>query len=222
VAAHDLIQAPDLPELEAQPLPSTAGDGDGDGALTLIGALVAPEPGTVARARRVRLRESELRGVTLEAENAPGLDLLDVILRDCDFSNVDGREGSIARVRVERSRLVGFGLSGGKVRDLAITDSTLQLASFARAGLQRVVFERVNLAEASFMEARLDAVTFIDCRLTGADFRGARLNRCELRGSSLEDVLGVTSLRGLRMPWVDIVASAGATAAALGIVVADE
>jgi uncharacterized protein YjbI with pentapeptide repeats len=220
VAAHDLIQAPDLPELEAQPLPSTAADGDGE--LSLIGALVAPEPGAVVRARRVRVRESELRGVTLEAENAPGLDLLDVILRDCDLSNVDGREGSIARVRVERSRLVGFGLSGGRARDLTIADSTLQLASFAHAGLQRVVFERVNLAEASFMEARLDAVAFIDCRMTGADFRGARLNRCELRGSSLDDVLGVESLRGLRMPWGDIVASAGAMAATLGIVVADD
>jgi uncharacterized protein YjbI with pentapeptide repeats len=67
------------------------------------------------------------------------------------------------------------------------------------------------------MEARLEGVEFIDCQLTGTDFRGARLTRCAIRGSSLEDVLGVDSLRGVRMPWPDIVASVGALAAALDI-----
>jgi uncharacterized protein YjbI with pentapeptide repeats len=214
VAPYDLIQAPDLPEL-ATPSPIPGADGDGD--LALTGVLVAPEANTVVHARRVRLRECELRGLQVQADNAPGLELMDVILRDCDLSNIDGREGSVARVQAERCRMVGFGLSGGRVRDLAVTDSTLQLASFARAGLQRVVFERVNLAEASFMEARLERVAFVDCRMTGADFRGARLTACEIRGASLEDILGIESLRGLRMPWGDVVASAGAMAQALGI-----
>ena len=165
----------------------------------------------------MRIRESELRGLVVETEPAAGLELLDVVLRDCGLSNVDGRGGSIRRVEIERSRLVGFSLNEGKVRDLRVTDSSLELASFALAGLHNVVFERVNLAEASFMEARMQGVQFIDCTLTGADFRGARLTRCVIRGSSLEDVLGVESLRGLEMPWSDVVASAGALAAALGI-----
>jgi hypothetical protein len=38
-----------------------------------------------------------------------------------------------------------------------------------------------------------------------------------MRGSSLEDVIGVESLRGLTMPWSDVVSSAGALAAAAGI-----
>jgi uncharacterized protein YjbI with pentapeptide repeats len=95
----------------------------------------------------------------------------------------------------------------------------LQLASFASAKLNNVVFERVNLAEASFMDARLEAVAFVDCRLDGADFRRASTSSCAIRGASLDGVLGVESLRGVRMPWVDVVGSAGALAAALGIVV---
>ena len=85
-----------------------------------------------------------------------------------------------------------------------------------------MVFERVNLADASFMAARLEGVEFIDCRLTGADFRGAKLKGCAIRGTALDDVLGVESLRGLRMPWGDLLASAGALAAALGIAVEAE
>lgn len=67
------------------------------------------------------------------------------------------------------------------------------------------------------MNARLDGVEFIDCRLAGADFRSARLNACAIRGSSLDGVLGIDSLRGLRMPWSDVVASVAALAAGLGI-----
>ncbi len=204
------LQAPDLPELEEVSLPAAAD------AIDLTGALVAGDGGAV-QAGRVRLRESELRGVVLEPGNVPGLTLADVIMRDCGLSNVDGREGRLARVEVHRSQLVGFGLSGGDVRDLRVLDSSLQLASFASATLRNVVFERVNLAEASFMHARLEAVAFVDCRLEGADFRHAKVAGCAIRGASLDGVLGVESLRGLRMPWPDVLASAGALAAALGI-----
>ena len=204
------LQAPDLPELEEVSLPGAAD------AIDLTGALVAGDGGAV-QTGRVRLRESELRGVVLEPGNVPGLTLADVIMRDCGLSNVDGREGRLARVEVHSSQLVGFGLSGGDVRDLRVLDSSLQLASFAAATLRNVVFERVNLAEASFMHARLEAVAFVDCRLEGADFRHAKVAGCAIRGASLDGVLGVESLRGLRMPWPDVLASAGALAAALGI-----
>jgi uncharacterized protein YjbI with pentapeptide repeats len=204
------LQAPDLPELEEVSLPPAVG------AIDLTGALVAGDGSTV-QAERVRVRECELRGVVIKPGNVPGLTLGDVIICDCGLSNVDGREGRLTRVEVHRSQLVGFGLSRADVRDLRVVDSSLQLASFASATLRNVVFERVNLGEASFMHARLESVAFVDCRLEGADFRHAKLAGCVIRGASLDGVLGVESLRGLRMPWPDVLASAGALAAALGI-----
>ena len=204
------LQAPDLPVLEPVPLAVVAG------AIELSGALVAGDGGAVM-ATRVTARESELRGVALEPGTVPGLTLSDVILRDCGLSNLDAREGRLSRVEVHRSQLVGFGLTRGDVRDLRVVDSSLHLASFASATLRNVVFERVNLAEASFMHARLESVAFVDCRLQGADFRHVKLTGCLIRGASLDGVLGVESMRGLRMPWPDMLASAGALAVALGI-----
>jgi uncharacterized protein YjbI with pentapeptide repeats len=191
---------------------------DGGGDLELSGARVGASDAPLA-ARRVRVRESELDGVVFEPGNTPGFTLLDVVVRGCGLSNLDAREGLMSRVEIRGSQLVGFGFIRGEVRDLWVVDSSLQLASFASAKLHNVVFERVNLAEASFMDARLEAVAFIDCRLDGADFRGALASGCAIRGASLDGVLGVESLRGLRMPWADVVGSAGALAAALGIVV---
>jgi uncharacterized protein YjbI with pentapeptide repeats len=205
------LQAPDLPELEELSLPAAAG-----AIADLSGALVSGDGGSV-QAERVRVQESELRGVVLAPGTVPGLMLADVILRDCGMSNVDGREGRLSRVEVHRSQLVGFGFTRGDGRDLRVVDSSLQLASFASANLRHVVFERVNLAEVSFMHARLESVAFVDCRLQGADFRHAQLKACAIRGTSLDGVLGVESLRGLRMPWPDVLASAGALATALGI-----
>lgn len=206
------IEAPDLPELQLVELDPRAGGGE----LLLDGAEVdlASE---VVRAHSIRITESKLRGVTLDAPSVPGLRLTDVVLRDCDLSNVDGREGSLTRVEVTNSRLVGFGLAGGKARDLKVLDSTLSLGSFAFAELRDVLFERVNLREASFMDARLDSVKFIDCELERADFRGVTLKNSTMRGTALDGVLGVESLRGLTMPWPDVLSSAAALAAAVGI-----
>jgi uncharacterized protein YjbI with pentapeptide repeats len=143
--------------------------------------------------------------------------LSDVMLTGCDLSNVDGREGSLIRAEIHTCRLVGFALGGGMVRDVRVVDSALSLSSFAYAGLRNVIFERVNLREASFMNARLQGVEFVDCQLEGADFRGVKLSSCAIRGSNLDGILGVESLKGLAMPWPDVLASAAAMAAAVGI-----
>jgi uncharacterized protein YjbI with pentapeptide repeats len=210
VGGTDRIQAPDLPELELQDI--------ADGDVDLSGALV--KPGAV-RVQRVRIRESELRGVTVEAPGATGLTVVDAILRDCSLSNLDGRDGMLWRVTADHCRLIGLNLGAGEIGDLRVTDSSLELASFAGAELRDVSFERVVLTEASFLEARLDHVQFIDCELAGADFRGARCTDCVIRGASLDGVVGVEALRGVEMPWSDVIASAGALAGALGIIIAD-
>jgi hypothetical protein len=58
---------------------------------------------------------------------------------------------------------------------------------------------------------------FIDCKLAGTDLRRVKLKGRTIRGALLDGNLGVDYLRGVTMPWVDVVDSAGALAAALGI-----
>jgi uncharacterized protein YjbI with pentapeptide repeats len=207
------VDPPDLPELEHQLLDGLVEDG----ALVLDGALVVCEGAEPLRADRILVSESELRGVVIDAKRAPGLRLSDVIFRACDLSNVDGGDGSLRRVEIHGSRLMGFALAGGTVQDVRVLDSSLALASLAFAKLKDVIFERVDLTEASFMGAELESVAFIDCKLAGTDFRRVKLKACTIRGTSLDGILGVDSLGGVTMPWVDVVDSAGALAAALGI-----
>ncbi len=185
----------------------------------LTGALVEKWESEPVHSRRVRITGTELRSVPFDAKEIFGLQLTDVILRDCDLSNVAAREGLLRRVEIHDSRLLGFSLTEGSAHDLRISNSSLALSSFAFAELRNVVFERVSLAEASFMQALLEDVEFDDCKLAGTDFRGVKLKGCAIRDSTLDGVLGVESLRGVAMPWSDVLASAGAIAAALGITV---
>jgi uncharacterized protein YjbI with pentapeptide repeats len=209
------IDAPDLPALERMHPSRLAGSG----ALQLDGVLLEFDAAEAIRAERIEVLESRLSGVVLAPTNAPGLKLRDVVLRDCDLSNVDGREGSLTRVEVHNSRLIGFSLTGGAVQDLRVLDSAFMLASFAFARLRNVTFERVTLSEASFMEAQLQRVEFVDCELAGSDFRGATFKDCAIRGTSLEGILGVESMKGLAMPWPDILGSAATLAAVVGITI---
>jgi uncharacterized protein YjbI with pentapeptide repeats len=208
-----LVDPPDLPELERHVLvPGEAGD------LVLDGALVEPgEAAPLTEVRSLTITECELHGVVLRSAEAPKAELRDVLVRDCDLSNIAARAGSIRRVEVRGSRLVGFSIRDPDVRELTVLDSSLALASFAFGHLRNVLFERVDLTEASFMQARLEGVEFVDCRLAGTDFRGVDVKGCAIRGTALDGVLGIDSLRGVSMPWSDVVASAGAFAGALGI-----
>jgi uncharacterized protein YjbI with pentapeptide repeats len=216
----DLRPAVRPPRLPAHLVPPEPGADDAD-ELELHEAQAVFPADAVAEAHRVRIAQSRLGGLRLAAGSLAELDVTDTVLDGGDLSNITARRGSVRRVELLRVRAVGFGLEEGTAQDVRVDDGTMMLASFASAGLERVLFEGVNLREASFAGARMRHVTFDGCDLTGADFRGASLRECAIRSATLDGVLGIESLRGVTMPWPDVVASAGALAAALGIEIED-
>jgi uncharacterized protein YjbI with pentapeptide repeats len=103
-----------------------------------------------------------------------------------------------------------------------LSDCRVDLASFAATRLDQVIFERCLLTQADFQEATLRAVRFVDCDLTEADLAQVRFERCEMRGCTIDAIRGAERLRGVAMPWEDIVASVGTFAAALGVTILDD
>ena len=114
--------------------------------------------------------------------------------------------------------MTGILISGAVLSDVTFTDCRIDLASFGASRLERVTFEGCRLAQTDFMESQLQDVRFERCDLTEEDFRGATLRRCQARGCELSAIQGAERLRGLAMPWPEIVANAGVWATALGIV----
>jgi uncharacterized protein YjbI with pentapeptide repeats len=170
----------------------------------------------------LRFEESRLERIDLSAGRLAHLSFADVELESCNLANADVRGGSAWRARIERSRLTGVSWSEGLVRDTVLSDCRIDLSSFAATRLEQVVFERCLLMQADFQEASLRAVRFVDCDLTEADLMDARFDRCELRGCTIDGIRGAARLRGISMPWEDIVASVGTFAAAVGVTVLDD
>ncbi|HWI21403.1 MAG TPA: pentapeptide repeat-containing protein [Baekduia sp.] len=217
MARHDQIEAPrmGLSLIDTELDPATAAP-----ELELVECrATALEDQAPLDVKSLDIAECELHGIDFAPGHLSHVDIYNSRLTKCDLSNLTTRRGSLRRVEISESRMLGLGFGACDADDLRVQGGTLMLASFEQARLQRVVFDGVNLRETTFREAQLDGVAFLGCDLSGADFRGARLRNCVLRGSSLDEIVGVDSLRGLAMPWPDLIASTATLAAALGIAV---
>ena len=117
--------------------------------------------------------------------------------------------------------MTGATLATAVFEDVSLTDCRIDLASLRSAKLTRVRFERCRLDEIDFGGAKLVSVAFIDCILVKALWTDATLTGCEMRGTDISGAGNPERLRGVRMPWPDVLASAGVLAEAVGIEVVD-
>ena len=110
--------------------------------------------------------------------------------------------------RIARSRLARVGLTGARLRSLALTDVLApgleaSGADLSGAVLRRVAFTGARLGGLQLVEATAEDVVFRDCRLELTTFRGAKLRNVRFEGCILDeaDFLGGQSagrpLRGL-------------------------
>jgi uncharacterized protein YjbI with pentapeptide repeats len=216
------MQAPDSPDLPRELEPATiASDAAADGesweqALLVDLALAGVD------ARSLGFMESRLESADLSGARLQSLFLGDCELARCNLSNAVVRNGSMRRVSVEGSRLTGFTWTAGEIRDGVFRDCRADMSSFGGSKFDRVVFERCDLREADLRQGRFESVAFRGCDLSGADIGNARFAGCEMSGCTLEGLRGVDRLRGVAMPWADIVAAAGTFAAELGVRLLDD
>jgi uncharacterized protein YjbI with pentapeptide repeats len=212
-------EPPRIPDdLETATIDPAAVESGDEWRLARLNDVEAPElavPG-------LRFEEARMERVDLSSGRLSHLALSDVELEGCNLANADVRGGSAWRARIVRSRLTGLSWTEGMVRDTVLSDCRIDLSSFAATRFDQVVFERCLLMQADFQEASLRAVRFVDCDLTELDASQASFARCELRGCTIDGMRAAERLRGVAMPWEDIVASAGTFAAAIGVTVIDD
>ncbi len=77
------------------------------------------------------------------------------------------------------------------------------------------------MEEADFYGAAFSSCMFDDCVLTRSSWSDATFERSEMRGVDLAGAGNPECLRGVRMPWADVVNAAAELAAAVGIEIVD-
>lgn len=145
----------------------------------------------------------------------------DVLAIDGSWANMRAAGARLRRVQLQKLRLTGADLSGASIEDATFLECRIDLASLRFAKLQRVRFEHCLMDEVDFYEAKLTSVVFVDCILARVSWAGATFARSEMRDCDLSGAGNAERLRGVRMPWPDVVNAAAELAAAVGIEVVD-
>jgi uncharacterized protein YjbI with pentapeptide repeats len=213
------VHAPDLPE-HLEPLSLHAEDAADGESWEQVALVDTALPGIDARA--LGFVECRFDAVDLSEAKLANLFLSDCEMRRPNLANLAVRNGSMRRVAVDGGRLTGLRWTAGEIRDTAFRDCRADLASFEATRFEQVLFEDCNLRDVDFRQGRLESVVFSACDLSGADLGNARFENCEMRGCTLDGLRGVDRLRGVAMPWTDIVAAAGVFAGQLGVRVLDD
>ena len=84
------------------------------------------------------------------------------------------------------------------------------------------MFSDCRMAECELFGATLKDVLFERCELREATFSSAKLQRVEMRGCDLGGLVGGEALRGVRMPFADVLASAAVFASVVGIEILED
>jgi uncharacterized protein YjbI with pentapeptide repeats len=207
---------PDLPEeLEAATLPDRLVRAELEACL-LEGVDLSERD-----ASQLALAESRLVRVDLTGSSLRNATLRDLVIEEGSFANVRGSNATLRRLRFERVRLTGADLGGTSIEDVTFVDCRIDLASFRAAKLASVRFDGCRMEEADFQAATFSSCLFSDCTLARVSLAEATFVRSELRGCDLAGAGNPERLRGVRMPWADVVNAAAELAEATGIEIVD-
>ncbi len=180
-----------------------------------------------------QLADRELRDVDLVEVHVAGGDLSSLRLiggssiTDARFARTNLANLRALGVSLQRAELLGCRMTGlqwaeSHWRDVLVADCRADLVSLRSTRLEDVTFRDCDLTEADFADAHLRRVRFERCRLAGAELRGMRFEGCTIEGCDLQGLQVTGSLRGVTMPWPDIIEAAGVFASALGVAVAED
>jgi uncharacterized protein YjbI with pentapeptide repeats len=147
--------------------------------------------------------------------------LTDAIVRDADWANRRVVGVDLLRTELHAVRLTGADLAESTFRDVRFVGCRLDLAAARLSKFERVVFSDCRLEELDLYGSQLQDVLFERCVLREAAFSGVTSKRVELRGCDLTALRGAEALRGMRMPWSDVLENAPLFASVAGVEIVD-
>lgn len=179
---------------------------DADGALWLAADLedVSIEGGSL---RRLRAAGGTWTRSTFMDCTFEGADLAGAVTRDC----------SLVRCSLDGARMTGSQWLRSRWREVSAHDLTADSLTAHHSAWTGVTITGSRLRELDLSDASLERVRFVDCDLTGARFAGTRCADVRFTGCTLSAITGVTGLRGAALDWADGVSALDAIAAELGI-----
>jgi len=170
----------------------------------------------------ITLLACRLEDVDLSAATLRRAHLRDVRVEGGSWANVDASEVRLSRAELRGVRVTGGAFTRAALADVAFLDCRMDLASFRFATLERVLFRGCRMEEVDLSGAEATSVLFDGCDLSRASLSEATFARTEMRGCTLDGIGNPERLRGVAMPWGDVLRNAATLAAGVGVRVLEE
>ncbi|WP_194410326.1 pentapeptide repeat-containing protein [Microbacterium cremeum] len=151
--------------------------------------------------RGSRIVESAFDGADVPVVSAARATLRDVDIRDSRFGSIEAYDGAWRGIRFTRCRLGFVNLRATELLDVAFEDCTID--------------------EIDLLDATARRVAFDGSRIGALNVGGATLTDVDLRGADLQEVVGMTGLRGATISPDQLQLMAGALAELAGLRVED-
>lgn len=145
---------------------------------SFIGSELSNTDQSYGEASSLLIRDSHLRGITMQRATLERFECSNVIVENCDFSNLEWIGGSFHQVLFKQCKLTGI--------------------NFAESYLRDCQFENCLTEFSSFNTTKLDSTAFIDCRLDNSEFEQVTWKNLLFEGCFLSSTVWFdTSLNGL-------------------------
>jgi uncharacterized protein YjbI with pentapeptide repeats len=208
------IDTPDVPS-DLEPLQA----GDLVAGSVLEGVRAGSTLVVAQAAQGVQITESVLVNVDFRERRLPRLRCADVRFEGCDFAGAKLDEALLTRVEFVRCRMTGTVLSGAQLQDVQVTACSANMLALRMVQANFLRISDSSLREADLYQAKLQASLITGSDLTDADFTAAQVPELELHGSTLDGLVGPSSLRGAVITHDQLITLAGALASEVGITV---
>ncbi len=169
----------------------------------------------------VEVSRARLAGLRLTGWRLDRLRMIDVLVEDCELSGLVMPAAYLRRVEFRRCRMSGLSAPNLRAHHVRFTDCRADGVSFRMSAWDTCELSEVNLRNVDFYGAKLAGVHLLGCDLTGADFSKATTSALALHGSTLEDLKGAASLRGV-IAGDQVLTLALRVFASMGIVIDDD
>ena len=211
--AHDPPRLPDVLDAAALDL---AGDDD-----TLEGVRCDGGEAAGRCVDSLTLRAAVLVGCRLTGATLSGLDMLDVVVRDCDLSGANLAGAVLRRVTFERCRLSGLVANDLSATDVSVRDCRADGAWLRAARLEHCDIADSEMTGSDWYGAEVRRSRIVRTRLDESELSTAVFADVALHGSSLSGVRGA-ALRDVVIASDQVIEVAVAVFGTYGIVIDDE
>jgi len=184
---------------------------------TISGALVEDTWLTTDDLEHASIIESRLSRVDFSSVNVSRFDVMDVEFKGCNFTATKFPDSTWRRVVIEGARCSGMHVANSSLKHTVFKNCKLELVNFRFSELENVVFEDCAIEEVDFYDATLRNVEFVGCTIKNITFMGAKMFNVDVSKSTLDDIKGVNTLKGVTMSYDQILGIAPLLAAGAGI-----